>query len=61
MTYAFWFAPAVMAISTLAVCVLYTGYAAWVFSVWNEAFAGQRLNRGAEACPSNRELPDVKR
>lgn len=63
--YAFWVLPSTTffysLILTIVVIMVYIMYAAWVFSQWEEAFSGHRLQRGAEACPSNQQLPDIKR
>jgi len=36
-------------------------YVKWVHSKWEEAFSGQRVNRTNPLCPSNKQLPQVKR
>ena len=53
-------APTVTAFSLLAMLITYGFYAFWVFEEWEKAFAGHRLNRRNESCPSNAELPDIK-
>ena len=52
--------PTVTAFSLLAMLITYGFYAFWVFKEWEKAFAGHRLNRRNESCPSNAELPDIK-
>ena len=60
-TYVFWIIPIVAAMSTLAVAGMYLLYVKWVFREWEKAFAGHRLTRRGESCPSNQQLPDIKR
>ena len=40
---------------------VYAGYGVYVFKVWSKAFAGQRVARDQQMCPSNKQPPDVKR
>ena len=58
--YMLYAAPAVTAFSLLAMLIAYGLFTVWVFKEWEQAFAGQRLNRRNESCPSNAELPDIK-
>ena len=58
--YAFYVAPTAAAFSLMAVLIVYGSYARWVFGEWETAFAGHRLTRRNEACPSNSQLPDIK-
>ena len=46
---------------TRVIVPAYVMYAAWVFRKWEGAFPGQRFTRMAKACPSNSQLPDIKR
>lgn len=39
---------------------VYAGYGVYVFKVWSKAFAGQRVARDQQMCPSNKQPPDVK-
>ena len=52
--------PTVTAFSLLAMLITYGFYAFWLLRELEKAFAGQRLNRHHESCPSNAELPDIK-
>ena len=52
-------APMVTACVLLGFAVVYGMYARWVFHEWEKSFSGHRLTRRAEACASNKEMPDV--
>ena len=58
--YSFYVAPTATAFSLVVILSVYGRYAYWVFGEWEKAFAGHRLNRRNEACPSNQQLPDIK-
>ena len=60
-TYVFWFIPIVATVSALLVAGMYLLYVKWVFHEWEKAFTGHRLTRRGESCPSNQQLPDIKR
>lgn len=58
--YAYYVATAAAAIASLIFVFVYIAYTYWVFTEWEKAFAGHRLTRRNEACPSNQQMPDVK-
>ena len=60
-TYVFWVIPIVAAVSALSVAGMYLLYVKWVFHEWEKAFTGHRMTRRGESCPSNQQLPDIKR
>jgi len=62
MAYAFSLAPTAVTYSSISAGVMsYMYYVCWVFVQWHKEFAGHRLTRNAKGCPSNQEMPGVKR
>ena len=61
MLWAMYFLPTLGAYGMLALLLMYVSYAWWVFREWESSFAGHRLTRRNEDCPSNKEMPDIKK
>lgn len=40
--------------------LLYSLFAIYIFKCWEKKFPGKRLTKSHEACPSNKEPPDIK-